>query len=169
MAITLISTVTVGAGGAASIDFTSIPSTYTDLMVVYSMRAASNNYTTVTFNGSSSSYSVRVLRSSGSAASSFGDTSFNPTIDYNSRTASTFGNGQLYIPNYASATNKSISIDTVEENNATAAFSELHAGLWSNTAAITQVTLTGNGTIQQYSSASLYGVTKGSLAGVTVA
>ena len=34
-----IATVTVGAGGAASIDFTSIPGTYTDLLVLISARS----------------------------------------------------------------------------------------------------------------------------------
>jgi hypothetical protein len=53
---TLISSVTVGAGGAASMSFTSIPSTYTDLVVFCSGRAA-NSFTSagllLKFNGSS--------------------------------------------------------------------------------------------------------------------
>ena len=35
---TLISSVTVGSGGAANIEFTSIPSTYTDLLLKYYLR-----------------------------------------------------------------------------------------------------------------------------------
>ena len=35
-----LSTVTVGAGGAASIDFTSIPSTYTDLQILCSLKTS---------------------------------------------------------------------------------------------------------------------------------
>jgi len=42
MAEFLISSVTVGAGGASSIDFTSIPSTYTDLRLVVSLRSGSS-------------------------------------------------------------------------------------------------------------------------------
>ena len=41
---TLISSVTVGAGGASSIDFTSIPATYTDLLVKFSLRTDFNGW-----------------------------------------------------------------------------------------------------------------------------
>ena len=59
MTYTLISTVTVGAGGAASIDFNSIPGTYTDLLLVVSVRstrpAATNDGLFMSINGSGSS------------------------------------------------------------------------------------------------------------------
>jgi hypothetical protein len=74
-------------------------------------------------------------------------------------TASTFNNADLYIPNYAGSNNKSFSIDSVSENNGTAAVASLFAGLWSQTAAITSITLTSrNGNFDQYSTAYLYGV-----------
>ena len=48
---TLISSVTVGSGGASSIDFTSIPATYTDLCLVWSGRSAGSDVDTkITFN-----------------------------------------------------------------------------------------------------------------------
>ena len=52
MAVThnLISTITVGSGGAASIDFTSIPQTYTDLLVKISLRAVFSLRTKLDFD-----------------------------------------------------------------------------------------------------------------------
>jgi hypothetical protein len=160
---TLIQSVTVGSGGAASIEFGSIPQTYTDLQVLFSLRG---DYDTVVanvrFNGLTTNLSSRLLLGSGSAASSQSDASnikMQGAIGASSFTASVFANSSLYIPNYAGATNKSVSVDYVSENNATTAWMGLTAGLWSNTSAITQITLlSSSGNIVQYSSASLYGI-----------
>jgi hypothetical protein len=80
----------------------------------------------------------------------------------NGNTASTFSNGEFYIPNYASANNKSVSFDSVTENNkATDQILALNAGLWADSAAITSIKLEVNGgtyNISQYSSATLYGI-----------
>jgi hypothetical protein len=79
----------------------------------------------------------------------------------NSQTASTFASNDMYIPNYAGSNNKSVSVDGVQENNATAAASRLVAILWSNTAAITSLTLSPDyGNFAQYSTATLYGISK---------
>jgi hypothetical protein len=159
-----IATVTVGAGGAASIDFSSIPSTYTDLLLVGSVRSSnSNNYGDVffTFNGATTNRSARYLEGSGSAAASGTQTTMGAGSGQgNSATASTFGNFQLYIPNYAGSTNKSSSADGVGENNATQAYATLTANLWSSTAAINQITILPLSTFNfvQYSTASLYGI-----------
>ena len=59
---TLIASSTVGAGGASSIDFTSIPSTYTDLCLKVSARSTATDTNVnmyVKFNGSTSGYSGR--------------------------------------------------------------------------------------------------------------
>jgi hypothetical protein len=161
----LIASSTVGAGGAATISFTSIPSTYTDLQIVYSLRSdtgsAADN-AEITFNGSTSTYSSRRLYGSGSAAAS--DSSATYTISSfivgDGATANTFGNGFLYMPNYAGSTNKSYSIDAVNETNATGAFSGLYALLWATTSAITSIQFKPNGgtVFKQYSTAYLYGV-----------
>ena len=159
----LIASSTVGSGGASSIDFTSIASTYTDLVVKLSVRInnTSTAYSTIEFNGSAASFSCRWLDGSGSAASS-GTTPSNTAFvsNWSGATASTFSNAEIYIPNYAGSTNKSYSSDSVTENNATAAYADLIAGLWSNTAAINQITLKPpSGTsFVQYSTAYLYGV-----------
>lgn len=160
---TLIASSTVGAGGASSIDFTSIPSTYTDLVLICSLRvsrASTVNNTIIKFNGSSSSYSERVLYGNGSSAGSYSDTQIYDVNNAANSTASIFANSQFYIPNYAGSAYKSVSNDSVSENNATSATSQLVAGLWSNTAAITSISLTDySGTnFVQYSTAYLYGI-----------
>jgi hypothetical protein len=161
---TKIAAVTVGSGGASSIDFTSIPSTYTDLQVVFTARntGSSNVFTQLTFNGNTSSYTYSGLYGSGSAASAFSASAsfiYVGDMDLSTYTSNTFSSESVYIPNYAGSTNKSVSIDSVNENNATAAAAYLVAGLWSNTAAINRVTLTpGGGNYAQYSTATLYGI-----------
>jgi hypothetical protein len=82
-------------------------------------------------------------------------------------TASTFSNDAIYIPNYSGSTNKSVSIDTVTENNATAAHQTITASVWANTAAITSIKIVTGANFAQYSTASLYKFTKGS-GGATV-
>jgi len=158
----LISSSTVGSGGTATISFTSIPGTYTDLCLNFSLRSSDgSDYIGLKFNTSSSTFTGRFLTGTGSAAGSTSrtDNLYTGTTVPSGSTASTFSSGCLYIPNYAGSTNKSFSIDSVLENNATAAESRLMAGLWSTTSAITQIDLahpTAN--FVQYSTAYLYGV-----------
>ena len=162
----LISSVTVGAGGASSIDFTSIPATYTDLCVKASLRqdvAYAN--ASIRFNSDSgSNYSTRLVRGDGSATASSTQSGTSadlfPIANRSTYTANTFANGEVYIPNYTAAVNKSFSADAVNENNATAADAALKAGLWSSTATISSITLlpdTGAKFVQ-YSTAYLYGI-----------
>ncbi len=163
----LIVSSTVGSGGASSIDFTSIPSTYTDLCFVVSARsdqAATLSTLTCTFNGSTSGYTDKWLEGSGSAATSgsnlYSDKVFIGEISGATGTTNTFGNAQVYIPNYSSTSvYKSVSSDAVQENNTTTAYVALTANLWSNTAAITSISIkSASGNLVQYSTAYLYGV-----------
>lgn len=163
---------------ASSVEFASIPGTYTDLMVVFSARQDSNDsYTSPTFirfNGSSSGYSNRTIdayQTTGVAsltnAYNVTSASFLAQTPTASQTASTFGNCELVIPNYAGSTNKSFSVTNVSENNGTTAitwYCAVLAGLWSNTAAITSLTIfAGNIGVRNFVSGSsfyLYGITK---------
>jgi hypothetical protein len=159
------STVTVGSGGQAAIEFTSIPATFTDILVRVSLRMTDQVATSLTFNNSSSGYSERLLYGNGSSAASASASGSSLGWAYlantTAHTANTFSNCDIYIPNYAGSTYKSVSSDSVYENNATGAEQYLNAGLWSNTAAITSVKLfPSSGTFVQYSTASLYGIKK---------
>ena len=157
-----IASVTVGSGGAASIDFTSIPSTYTDLCIKVSARGSVGLIyatTEINFNGSATGFTGKIVYGSGSSAASSNLTLNLADLNGSSSTASTFGSMEIYIPNYAgSSNNKSMSVDGVMENNATEAYAELIASLWSNTSAINRVTLFINSTFLQYSTATLYGI-----------
>ncbi len=161
----LIASSTVGAGGAANIEFTSIPATYTDLCLKWSGRSASGSNTIdnleITFNNNTSGYTQRLLfTTTGTNAQSASGTSYNFNyVNGGGSTTSTFSNCEIYIPNYAGSTNKSYSADMVTENNATAAGLMLNSTLWSNTAAITSIKMVITGfNHAQYSTAYLYGV-----------
>ena len=167
----LITSVTVGAGGAATVRLPgtgSIPATYTDLKIVFSARSANSSPTGdimyMTFNGdayNASGYSSRHLIGSGSSASSGTGNSRIGVYPAGAATASTFGNGEIYIPNYLSSNAKSISSDTVTENNGTVAYADLEAGLWNpaTQAAITSITLNpNNDTWVEGSTFYLYGI-----------
>jgi hypothetical protein len=162
-----IQTVTVGSGGSASIAFTSIPQTYTDLQIFISSRtnrADASDYFTVSFNSDTTgaNYSYRDLIGSGSAASSTGSTSSTSggeTVG-NNATASVFGNGQIYIANYTSSNHKLFNNETVAENNLAASFMNMTSGVWKNTAAITSISLiVGIGpNFNEFTTATLYGI-----------
>lgn len=158
-----IAAVTVGSGGASSIDFTSIPSTYTDLVLKISARttrASRTDAISLSFNGVATNQSSIYLEGTGSGAASGSLTSFRTLANGDTSTASTFGNSEYYIPNYAGSNFKSASSDGVSENNATNADAWLVANLWSSTAAITSITVTdlNSANFMQYSTATLYGI-----------
>jgi hypothetical protein len=171
----LIQTVTVGSGGIGSVEFNSIPQTYTDLVLVASTRIsdAAVSQPWIRFNGDTgSSYTSSWLQGTGGAAAS---SNLASTIlicmntPGSNATANTFSNNVVYIPNYTSSATKTLSSDAVDENNAASAFQRIHAGLWNNTSAITQIVIGPNGTsFVQNSVFSLYGVLKGS-DGITTA
>jgi hypothetical protein len=154
-----------------AIGFTSIPTTFTDLLLVFSGRGIGD--VKIRFNGSSTLASRRHLFGTGSSTGSGAATDgYAGRTAMSSFTANTFGNTQIYIPNYRSNTAKSYSVDSVDENNATQAFQVILAGLWSVTDPITSLEISdlGVGGLQfvQYSSATLYGITAGSSGGVVV-
>jgi hypothetical protein len=157
-----IASTEVGSAGASSIDFTNIPQGYTDLKVVVSARSTTGSSTFyVRFNGSSSNLTSRLLYGNGANALSYSATDGSSgEVDPSSYTTSVFNNADIYIPNYAGSNNKSVSIDSVNENNASQALAYMTALLWSNTAAINSISigLTGTGNLAQYTTATLYGI-----------
>jgi len=163
----LIASATVGASPVTTIDFTSIPSTYTDLCLKMSLRTnrgGTFDYATINFNNSAADYTLRVLEGNGSSTFSYTRSTFAVNLigraDGADATSNTFASIELYLPNYTSSTNKPMSIDSVQENNDSTAYQDLFGGLWSQTAAINRLTIT-NGTDNayvQYSTAYLYGI-----------
>lgn len=146
---TLISSNVLGAS-AASVTFSSIPQTYTDLTILCSVRtddAATTSNLDVRFNGSTSSYNSVVLRTTNNTI-----TSINQSLGYlrsywinaSSSTGITFSNCELYIPNYTSSQNKASSIVSMFEQSAAGSYFGMNGSLWQNTAAINSITLYAN-------------------------
>lgn len=166
--ITKISTTTL-TSTTASITLSSIPATYTDLLIKLSTRtsrAAGNEDIYLEFNGSGgTAYLARRLY--GTSALGSDSSSSVAAIEFystsgNTATASSFGSAEIYIPNYASANNKVVSVDAATANNSSAQVKGFALGIWSNSAAITSIKLTPvqGGSFLADSTATLYGVTK---------
>ena len=140
------------ASSAASVTFSSIPATYTDLVVRMSVRSDRANVADglfLKFNSDTASvYSSTYLSvnnsdsivGSGRGTGTSSDVYYYYTDGANA-TSNTFSNTELYIPSYTASQNKPLSLTSMAEGN-TAAFSMgANAGLWRNTAAITSINI----------------------------
>ena len=162
MTMTLVSTITVGSGGASSIEFTGIANDLgQDLQVVLSARGSGGLQAAVTFNSDTgSNYGYVRLRGSGSSVLSQSGTT--TSIDAGgvvptSYTADTFSSCSYYISNYAVAAPKSISIETTTETNATTSYMFMQAASYSPTTAISSIKL-ANSSFVEHTTASLYAI-----------
>ena len=165
----LIDKATVGASGAASVEFTSIPNTYNDLCVLMSLRvdgASLERNIKLNFNGvGGSSYYSKLLYGYGTLVASYSQNAAAAFEHFYAvganATSNTFANNQIYIPNYTSSNYKSFSVESVCENNGSSSSMGLSAGLFSNTSAISSIkfdqTASGEKFVQ-YSSFYLYGI-----------
>jgi hypothetical protein len=157
------------ATNTATVTFSGIPQTYTDLLVKMSARGSGSgsfyDNATLTFNGVTTGYTT--TRFTNQQAASIGtDTISNNTffyigeIDGNTATANVFGVIDFYIANYSGTTYKSISSENASENNTNGSFyNGLHSQLWASYTPITSITLgtTGGGYVTN-SEFTLYGI-----------
>lgn len=158
----LLASVTVGSGGAATMAFTSIPQTYTDLVMKISARTtrvAVVDAISWSFNGLTTNQQSISLEGAGGAAGNLDLTTFRTIANASSATASFFGNSEVYIPNYADSQYKSASSDGIATEVGSAHI-WLSDNMWLSTAAITSITITdvNSATFLQYSTAHLYGI-----------
>ena len=160
-----ISTVNVGSGGASSVSFTSIPSTYQHLQVRILTRSTFTDTQWPIFlqlNSSSSGYAYHDLQGNGSSASASGSSSqslmqLGDTSAANG-TANSFGVFLLDILDYAD-TNKNKTGRTLYGYDLNGSGKVgLRSGLWANTAAVTSLSFGTGGNFAQYSSFALYGI-----------
>lgn len=164
-----IATQTVGAGGASSVEFTSIPGTYTHLQIRCIARAdrAGNTYEGVAFQFNSDTagnYSAHNLSGDGSSATA--EAAANASnmnavlISAASAGASTFGAGVIDILDYAN-TNKYKTIRTLGgmDNNGSGIV-RFSSGSWRNTNAVTSIKMiaTNGSNFVQYTTFALYGI-----------
>ena len=163
MTMTLIETKTLGTA-TASVEFTSIPQNGTDLLLTVSSRTTgAGPDCLIRPNGSTSNMSGRRLRGNGVNVLSSTETTAYVENCVSTDTASTFSNNSVYFANYTSSANKSISIDAIRENDATDSRQAIFSALWSDTAAITSITIVPSSTnFDVGSTFSLYKITKGS-------
>jgi hypothetical protein len=147
---TLIASNTLSSS-AASVTFSSIPNTYTDLVLRLSTRTdvagQAIKSITLTFNsiGGTAYSSTRLQGDGSSAASGRVSNAASLVLHFASEgataTSNTFSNNEIYIPSYTISANKPISSITAQENNQTNAYVVAHAGLLSDTAVISSITL----------------------------
>jgi hypothetical protein len=165
-----ISSVTVGAGGSSTMNFTSIPSTYTDLCVKLSMRTNKGSGTSdsifLRMNGDtgSTNYKYRYLYGTGSSTATGAATTdqwcYIGDSNITSSTSNNFTSADVYIPNYLSNGYKTVGSDLCMENNTTTTYTYLAANAWLSTSAITSLSFITTASFVQYSTATLYGISK---------
>ena len=154
----------------ATVTFTSIPATYTDLVFTISARSdvvAANDTLVVKFNNDNTgTYPIgtTMIRGDGSAtrsaATSGAGTMNARQIDASNSTANTFGFTEIYISSYTASQSKPTSIRFADENNSTTAFSGIISGIYVNNAAISRIdfTLSSGPNFVSGSSFYLYGI-----------
>lgn len=167
-----IATQTVGAGGASSVTFSSIPSTYKHLQIRYMARSTVSNvndgYTSIRFNGDGTNgnyYFYHVLQGDGaSVTAGAGGTNaiiYSGVTAGNNASANVFGVGVIDILDYTSTNKYKYPRALSGMDNNGAGKVSLSSGLWFNTAAITSITIGANAfgnNWTQYSTFALYGI-----------
>jgi len=164
-----IATTTVGSGGAADVEFTSIPATYTHLQLRAIARTNYSGGVTDTLvirinSDTGNNYAWHQVGGNGSSA--FAQSGTTTNLIYASYIASStsgtsvFGASIIDILDYANTNKyKTLRNLTGEDRNGGGDLT-LGSGLWQNTNAITSIKLTqGEGTsFAQYSHFALYGI-----------
>ena len=168
----LIEAKTVGSGGIASITFSAIPQTYTDIKILASSRdnrAGQPNddiSIQVGYNGTINTGSIYTYyrgygTGSGVGSDNNSGTALNVGFSTGSTaTASVFGNNSIYFGNYTSSNNKTVSCDGVSENNDSTSWQVLNAGLIATSNPITDIKLFGADAslLSEHTTFYLYGI-----------
>lgn len=147
---------TTASGSTASITFSSISSSFTDLILVGNFTLATNAGLFLRFNGDTgSNYSYTRLIGTGSAASSARDSNQTQT-QISAGDLSQASNFVSHIQNYSNATtNKTLLTRFDNPAGATCAF----VGLWRDTSAINSVEIrTGGANFNSGGTFTLYGL-----------
>lgn len=171
---TLIGTVTAGAA-TSTIEWSSIPNTYQDLVIHLSFRNGGNNggfFMRLNNDAGNNYYMFRIVGSNYSGGTPSNDQAtrssmFNIMTPGNAATG--FSAGYIYLTNYADTTkNKNVWGETLWEvataaSYAGAGIQQMTAHNWASNSAISTITLTSEdagANFAQYSIASLYGIAK---------
>lgn len=171
---TLINKSTVTSAGTSGVTFSSIPSTYTDLWLIASIRTnrsgAINDFVKVAFNSDTTdgNYVGRFFYGDGTNVGAYTQSAASAPrhigdVSAANATSSTFSVTRLRVPDYTSTSRyKVYSADSASENNATGAIFTMDAGKWLSNSAINSISLTpgvGSNFVEN-SSFYLYGISK---------
>ena len=160
---TPIASITLGAS-VSSVAFSSIPQTYTDLIMI--VNAIDNTYDyggiNLAFNSDTgNNYSFTEMYGNGTSVLNErrANVAYIPVAYYIS--PDTVAGNATYtvnIMNYSNTTTNKTTIGRENSSNATYSGAGLIAGLWRSTAAISTVTLTMSGNFASGSTLNLYGI-----------
>ena len=159
-----IATQTVGSGGASSVTFSAIPSTYTHLQIRCNVLMGTTVDLDLQFNSDTgANYAYHALYGTGSAAGSLAATSTSNGVYFGQyRTGATSACGAVVdILDYTNVNkNKTVRALSGIDTNSTNGIVFLTSGLWMNTSAISNITIYSKDAISfaQYSSFALYGI-----------
>lgn len=157
---------TILSSPQTTITFSSIPSTYTDLLLKASIRtdttAATFSDLKLRLNGNTSSvYNYIAFHGNGTTMSR--NQSSNETRAFlrytgtgNLATSNNFGSCEIYIPSYNSTTTKNLASTGVMETNNATAYMAGHAMWFNDTTPITQITLQDEAAADFMSGSSFY-------------
>jgi hypothetical protein len=155
-----IATTTVGAGGASTITFSSIPQTYRHLQIrLFGNADANDIFYQLNGDAVATNYARHYLYGTGaSAASGFGSSG---SIGYVASTAltSTFGAAIFDVLDYTNTSKNTTTRSLTGFDGNGTGFTVFYSGVWLNTAAVNSITLVPYaGNFNQYTQAALYGV-----------
>jgi hypothetical protein len=169
-----IATVTVGSGGAANVEFTSIPATYTHLQVRIMARAsnaANLNGMKLNINGdTNANYAFHLMYGNGSnvGAEGYGSQSYGFMGNFAAanQNSNVFAVSVIDILDYANTNKyKTVRALTGDDNNDSTNYGyiSLSSSLWRSTSAITSLTFDQESSSSttnwsQYSHFALYGI-----------
>jgi hypothetical protein len=156
-----IATTTLGSA-AASITFSSIAATYTDLRVVLVvLGSGGNSYPLMTFNtDTGTNYSYTIIKGDGTSATSAQASSATKIWfslnSFGSTTIPMIGTADIF--SYANSTYKTVLTTGSSDQNGSGLV-ERGVGLWRSTSAINQIVLTANtNNFATGTTATLYGI-----------
>jgi len=154
---------TTTSGSAGTVTFSSIPSTYTDLILVYNGGLSGFDYVFGRFNSDTgTNYSGTAIYGNGTSAAShrYSSTAYLQLIGWGIGQGTALTSvGLVHIMNYANTTtNKSVIVRDINPESSGGTQAGVH--LWRSTAAITSITLTGinSRTYTNGSTFTLYGI-----------
>lgn len=159
-------TQTVLTGTQASVTLSGIPQTYTDLILLMSAksdRVSPDTSWVLTFNSAAAGYSyTRMAGIAGATQSARASAASNITPNYSlvgtdATTTNIFTNTEIYISNYATSDYKPLSAKNVLEENSTSVNTrQIVSGQFSDTTAITSITIANVGAFNFVSGSSFY-------------